>query len=130
MAILRKSADACAPGVDPPGKDKVVDFTYTSDALAQLIVDIWVNKDVEKKLLKENIGERKKHAKELLASEGYFLANPVVISEKEYRDHFRQEADNEIVFVVPDHERTTQPVIGRSLLDTAKLLMAVTPNGI
>jgi hypothetical protein len=125
VAVLKKDASACAPGVDPPGKDRVVDFSYTSDSLAQMIVDAWVDERYATDLLK------KANAKKLLAARGFFLENPVVITEEQYRNHFRQENDSEIVFVLPDRERVTQPIPpGQSLLDTARLLMAITPNGI
>jgi hypothetical protein len=125
VAILKKEAPACAPNVDPPDKDRVVDFSYTSDSLAQMIVDAWVKDGFEAELT------TKSKAKSLLAARGFFLENPVVITEKQYNDHFRREDDREIVFVIPDRNRVTQRIPpGQSLLDTARLLMAITPNGI
>jgi hypothetical protein len=126
MAILKKDApDQLANEPDPQGKDRVVDFSYTSDSLAQMIVDAWVDEEFRNRLLK------KENAKSLLAARGFYLENPVVITEEQFNNHYRQENDNEIVFVLPDASRV-QPLVpqGQSLLDTARLLMAITPNGI
>jgi hypothetical protein len=126
VAILRKNApQRLAHEPDPQGKDRVVDFSYTSDSLAQMIVDAWVDEDFRNLLL------NKENAKSLLAARGYYLENPVVITEDQFNRHYRQENDNEIVFVLPDAGRVPRQVPpGQSLLDTARLLMAITPNGI
>lgn len=127
VAILKKNApEALARDPNPQGQDRVVDFTYTSEPLAQMIVDAWVNKEFKEKLLK------KENAKALLEKRGFYLDNPVVISEEQYYKHYKQDNDNEIVFVLPDERRVT---VARAqgavdLLETAKLLMAITPNGI
>ena len=132
VGIYRKNTDeewlkTLAPCQEPePGnKDRVVDFSYTSDALAQMIVDAWVDKKFRRKLLK------KENAKPLLEERGFYLANPIVITEAAYHKNHKQEADNEVVFVLPDPRRVPRRIPqGQSLLETAKLLMAVTPNGI
>jgi hypothetical protein len=51
-----------------------------------------------------------------------------VISEEEYNAGYTRSHDGQIVFVLPNHDGTCPP--GANLLDTAKLLMAATPNGI
>ena len=53
---------------------------------------------------------------------------PVVISEDDYNAGYTRKHHNEVVFVLPNHDGTCPP--GQNLLDTAKLLMAATPNGI
>ena len=127
VAILKKNAsEASRRDPDPKGPDRVVDFTYNSEALARMIVDAWVNKDFRTKLLK------KENAKACLAERGLYLENPVVISEVDYFKHHTQDDDNEIVFVLPDERRVAAArAPGQvDLLETAKLLMAITPNGI
>jgi hypothetical protein len=126
VAILKRNApEELARQPDPQGPDRVADFSYTSDTLAQMIVDAWVDDDFRNRLL------IKANAKPLLAERGFFLENPVVITEEQYNNHYRQDNDNEIVFVLPDIRRVTRPIPhGQSLLETARLLMAITPNGI
>jgi hypothetical protein len=126
VAILKRNApEELARQPDPQGPDRVADFSYTSDSLAQMIVDAWVDEDFKEQLLK------KENAKSLLAERGFYLENPVVITEEQYNNHYRQDDDNEIVFVLPDAERVSRQISqGQSLLETARLLMAITPNGI
>lgn len=63
---------------------------------------------------------------------GIDLERAVIISEEEHDNDYTMESDFEVVFVLPDEPRvhdqthTAQPL----LLQTAKLLMACTPNGI
>jgi hypothetical protein len=117
--------------------DKVADFSYQNDVLAQWIVDIWTgpaNNPLTAPAT--NIVEytqRSNYAKAALAARGIYLEKPIVITEKEYEDGFSlQDAgigqDIGIVFVVPRPARATTG--GPPLLETAKMLMAVTPNGI
>jgi hypothetical protein len=126
VAILKpKASEELRRTPNPQGPDVVVDFSYTSDSLAQMIVDAWVDEDFRKKLLK------KENAKSLLAARGFYLENPIVISEDDYRKNYTQDDDNEVVLVLPNPRHVTRQIPpGQSLLETAKLLMAVTPNGI
>ena len=112
---------------DKAQKDKVADFNMApSDSLAQMIVDAWLDKDFKKLLLDPA------NAKALFAQRGYYFdgtsKTPVVISEETYSMGYSHNHHNELVFVLPNHDGTCPP--GKSLLDTAKLLMAATPNGI
>ena len=62
---------------------------------------------------------------------GFNLVRAVVISEEEHdNDYVMQDqfADTEVVFVLPNNTRID--LDGVHLLETAKLLMACTPNGI
>lgn len=134
VGIYKKDADQVSlknlPPCEEPGpgnslnKDRVVDFSYTSDALAEMIVEAWTDEAYRTKLL------NKEDAKELLAQRGFYLENPIVITEDQFNKHYRQEDDREIVFVLPDVTRVTRREQGQSLLETARLLMAITPNGI
>lgn len=105
-------------------KVPVADFSYQNDSLAQMIVDAWVSDDFKEKLLK------KENAKTLLAERGIFLQNPVIIDEASYwTDKHTKDADDEVVFVLPDRKRVDMRK-PQSLLETARLLMACVPNGI
>jgi len=112
---------------DKAQKDQVADFSMApSDSLAQMVVDAWVDKDFRKLLLDPA------NAKALFAQRGFYwngtTRTPVVITEKDYENGYSHNHHNELVFVLPDHDGTC--AAGKSLLETAKLLMAATPNGI
>jgi hypothetical protein len=118
-----------APGIykDAAKKQQVADFNYSpNDSLAQLIVDAWVDPHFRTILLQPG------NAKALFATRGFFWngtsKNPVVISEADYNKGYPRKSDNDVVFVLPDHAGTCPP--GQTLLESARLLMAVTPNGI
>jgi hypothetical protein len=61
------------------------------------------------------------------AAPGYNLKRAVIISEDEHDKGYTMETDDEVVFVLPNKSRLGA---GANLLETAKLLMACTPNGI
>jgi hypothetical protein len=100
--------------------DKVADFTYQSDALAEMIARAWTDPTFRTNI-KTPAG-----AKAELAARGFSLMNPIVIEESTYLGGYYAPADA-VVFVIPDQSRITT---GGPLLETAKLLMALTPNGI
>jgi hypothetical protein len=58
------------------------------------------------------------------------LTGAVVITEQEHDNDYIMQSSDDIVFVLPDQSRVTLVPAGQPLLDTAKLLMACTPNGI
>lgn len=58
------------------------------------------------------------------------LTGAVVITEAEHDNDYIMQSGDEIVFVLPDQNRVTLTPTGPTLLNTAKLLMACTPNGI
>jgi hypothetical protein len=110
------------------------DFSYhPNDSLAQMIVDAWVDKDFRDQLLERQASkvtdEAARLAKTSLMGRGLYLQRAVVISEDEYNNGYQMGEPNEVVFVLPDHD-LVEPRPGQSLLDTARLLMASTPNGI
>jgi hypothetical protein len=51
-----------------------------------------------------------------------------MIEEKTYYQDYEMQDDNEVVFVLPQRPDDIPP--GHALLETARLLMAITPNGI
>jgi hypothetical protein len=56
------------------------------------------------------------------------LKRAVIISEDEHDSGYTMETENDVVFVLPNKDRAV--LTGGNLLNTAKLLMACTPNGI
>jgi hypothetical protein len=114
-------------------ESRVADFSYApNDTLAQLIVDCWVDKNFRDILLNGAIGDRKKAAKALFGAQGFFWngtsRTPLVITEAEFDQGWVLSEPGELCFVLPDHDGTCPP--GQNLLETARLLMAATPNGI
>jgi len=143
-AMLPVAARAATPkkrGIyaDPSLTDKVADFSYQNDVLAQLIVDIWTSPVPHPLITPTGPGTqpsdyltRSGSAQTALATRGIYLARPIVITEDEYEDGFSLASaglspTNGVVLVVPRYARATA---GQPLLETAKMLMAVTPNGI
>jgi hypothetical protein len=112
---------------DKAKKDKVADFTLApNDAVAQMIIDAWCDDGFKQVLLNPD------NAKALFAARGLFwngtTLTPVVISEDDYNNGYTKKDKNHLVFVLPNHNGQCPP--GQTLLDTARLLMACTPNGI
>jgi hypothetical protein len=133
-----------APGGGAPNDDnlvdRVADFSYQSDALAQLIVEMWLG-NYGNLITPSGVGTtpaqyqaRSAAAKVALAARGLYLQQPIVLTEIEYDGGFSLADANlpsAIVFVVPDQNRATTTVATPpALLETAKMLMAITPNGI
>lgn len=102
-----------------------------TDSLAQLIIDAWADpghlleRDARTKLpTKRAVQDATARVKKA----GYDLDRAVVITEAEHDNDYLMQSDNEIVFVLPNENRVTSPP--KNLLDTAKLLMGCTPNGV
>jgi hypothetical protein len=121
-------------------EDKVADFSYQSDLLAQLVADIWTGAQANlitpsgPNTTRAEYQQRSTLAKAALAARGIYMEKPIVITEDEYDDGFVLEnaglsATVGVVFVVPRPTRATT-LSGTPLLETAKMLMAITPNGI
>ena len=105
--------------------------------IAQVIVNAWQNHpDLNKILERNTTGANKGMATDDAVSQattainaalpGYSLKSAVIISEAEHDSGYTMETEDEVVFVLPNFAR----VSGANLLETAKLLMACTPNGI
>ena len=110
-------------------EQRVAEFSYQSDALADLIVEAWTEKAFRDTLTKQTNSEaqRSAAAKDALDDRGIHLLKPMVISEAEYYAGYTMLDNTGVVFVLPDVERVDT---SRPLLESAKLLMACTPNGI
>jgi hypothetical protein len=110
-------------------------FSYApNDSLAQMIVDAWVDDDFRKQLTGRKADgsatdDARESARISLAARGIYLKSAVVITEDEYDNDYILDDADEVAFVLPNQTRVT-PRSGQSLLDTARLLMAATPNGI
>ena len=107
--------------------DKVADFSYQNDALAQMIVDAWTNAAFYNSLIDPPTATRVSNAKAALEARGIYLMHPIVLKEEEYENGWPLHDANGVIFVLPKRTRATA---GKPLLETAKLLMACTPNGI
>ena len=105
-----------------------------TDALAQVIIDAWNNKTLRDQLLDRDLKTKLptqgavQAATKRITAAGYDLKRAVVITEAEHDNDYIMQSDDEIVFVLPNHTRIT--AAPANLLDTAKLLMGCTPNGI
>lgn len=150
MAIFRKKTPKAIQyekdlGIkDPDQYLQVPDFTYSSDSLAQWIVDAWVDEDYRKLLLDRDgtgaVTQRAADAaRKALHERGIYLERAVVISADEYYAGYTNpdQYPNEVVFVLPYNSEagapeyaTPRPGRSETLLETAKLLMATVPNGI
>lgn len=116
--------------LDTNKQDRVADFSYQSDSLAQMVVEAWTDQHFQAWLLTRQADGSSPNAKASLDGRGIYLSNPVVITEAEYYQGYHMPDPNGVVFVLPNEPRTGTPPQHRSLLETARLLMACTPNGI
>ncbi len=130
MAIHKK-----VPDKKHPGKDKhlvLPAFSFApTDGLARMIVDAWANPGhlLERDPNTHLPTQRAVHeATARIKQAGFDLERAVVITEVEHDSDYVMQSDNEIVFVLPNKDRVASPT--KNLLDTAKLLMGCTPNGI
>jgi hypothetical protein len=122
----------------------VPEFAMPPDAvsgIADLIVDIWQHPSDAKydKLMNRvnvpTIGTvatidavQQATAAINAAAPGYNLNRAVIISEEEHDAGYTMEKPDDVVFVLPRASRVN--LAGGNLTQTAKLLMACTPNGI
>ena len=136
MPIIKRIDDN-RPNAAPGAKRDITQpsFSYApTDALADVIVRAWSNGNFYSDLMqRDNTGAPTPTAvaaaTAAINGAGFDLQRAVVISEQEHDDDYRMRADNEVVFVLPNKNRA-KAIPEHSLLVTAKLLMACTPNGI
>jgi hypothetical protein len=132
MAIHRK-VKGKRPHSNVALEETVPVFSYDPAKLAPVIVSLWTNplRVFERDANGNPTTNAVKDATDLINGAGFDLVRAVIISEEEHDNHFTMQEDNEVVFVLPNKNRFKTPVAsGHNLLDTAKLLMACTPNGI
>jgi hypothetical protein len=121
----------------------VPEFAIPPDAvpgIAQVIVDIWQNKPGLDKIFDRNLtganqgmatDDAVKQATAAInaAAPGFNLQRAVIIREVEHDKGYTMEFENDVVFVLPNPGRV-KDVAAANVIQTAKLLMACTPNGI
>lgn len=128
-------------------------FSYSDPGLMELIVQAWADNPfnhggVNVQHLRAELMHRdpqtglpdQRARDAALAAVNFFttmkLVSAVVISEDEHDDDFTMQDDNQVVFVLPNSSRVNlpnnvpQPPSPPDLLNTARCLMACTPNGI
>jgi len=141
---IRKKVKFRAAGAtfDTVSEVTVPSFSYNNPGLADLIVKAWTDDPFRDALLERNPGTGRptanavKKATEQVNSFGKLtLKRAVVISEAEHDGNYTMEDDDEVVFVLPNKGRQPAPPPSSAptpaeLLETAKLLMSCTPNGI
>jgi hypothetical protein len=135
------------PGVGPanaagaPTDVTMPAFSFSpNEALAEMIVQAWTIQAFQDQLLDRDTSVTPpkvtdaavKAATDAVNAAGFNLKRAVVITEKEHDNNYKmQQPETEVVFVLPNPKRLgTSFVPGESLLDTARMLMACTPNGI
>jgi hypothetical protein len=122
------------------GNDDITtpDFQLAPEAIegiAEVIVELWNDENLRKAVMKRKpqgfaTDQAVIEATNLInaADPTYNFTRCVIISEEEHDNGYRMEKDEDVVFVLPSEKRIVPN--GASLLHTAKLLMACTPNGI
>ncbi|WP_454628156.1 hypothetical protein [Bradyrhizobium cenepequi] len=131
MAICKKVIDR-RPNTSPNTQRDVTQpfFAFPpNNALAQVIVDLW--QDTGHILDRHNNRPTQQavdEATQKIRAAGFDLKRAVIITEDEHDDDYFVEDELEVVFVLPNKKRVIDNPA--HLLDTAKLLMACTPNGI
>ncbi|HUL89380.1 MAG TPA: hypothetical protein VLU23_14520 [Pseudolabrys sp.] len=137
MAIHRKAKDKRKHA--PANSDLDVtlpSFSFPpSDKLAQIVIDAWAEGDTSPLLERDPqtgnpTSDAVDAATERVKAAGYDLKCAVVITEEEHDNDYTMQKPNEVVFVLPNRNRVKSFSDQARLLDTAKLLMACTPNGI
>ena len=109
------------------------------DGIAHVILNAWNGDASLNKILERfNAGPKKgmatqdavTQAKTAInaAAPGYNLQRAVIITEDEHDSGYTMETEDDVVFVLPNASRVD--LNGANLIETAKLLMACTPNGI
>jgi hypothetical protein len=109
-------------------------LSYPDTDLPRVIVEVWNNR---RHILDRDPGsniptqQAVAEATDLINREtGMALRRAVIITEEEHDKHYVMQDDDEIVFVLPNPTRTIPGASQHQLLESAKLLMACTPNGI
>lgn len=115
---------------DAAEQNRVADFSYQNDSVAQMITEAWTDQPFQQQILTRLQDGSSPNTKAALQARGIYLTNPVVITEAEYYAGYVMPDPNGVVFVLPNEPRIDAPPQHQSLLETARLLMACTPNGI
>jgi hypothetical protein len=112
------------------------DFAYEPTAkLADVVIKAWQDPGFRSDLLDRNgpwvTPLAVTTATTAINNAGIKLTRAVVITEDEYDNDYQAQAPDEVVFVLPNTTRVSNLSLSATdLKETAKLLMAATPNGI
>ena len=135
MGVIKRVQDHAHPGHTKDVTMPVFSY-FPNDGLAQVVVDAWTDSGIRTKLLQRDASGNPTTVAVTEATQrinlqgGFNLQRAVVISEDEHDNDYTMQQDNEVVFVLPKENRFVAGTVGLSLLNTARLLMACTPNGI
>ena len=128
MAIRKKVHIKAHPGQTKDVTIPALGYEPT-DGLAQVILEAWANPG--NLLQRDNNGNPTQasvnEATAKINDAGFDLKRAVIITEEEHDNDYTMQDSDEVVFVLPNKSRA---VAATHLLQTAKLLMACTPNGI
>jgi hypothetical protein len=108
-------------------------ISYTDDDLPTVITTVWATPghilDRDGKGVPTT--QAAQEASDLINNEtGMKLKRAVIITEEEHDNDYTMQDDDEVVFVLPNRTRVVANANNNQLLESAKLLMACTPNGI
>jgi hypothetical protein len=109
-------------------------ISYSDPDLPNVIVKVWANPgNILKREQDTKVPTQQavKEATDLINAEtGMKLKRAVIITEEEHDNDYTMQDDDEVVFVLPNKSRVDSSANSNQLLESAKLLMACTPNGI
>jgi hypothetical protein len=101
-----------------------------------VIVKVWTTKTIEDDVLERTAkgvptaGAVNKATDLVNTETGMKLKRAVIITEEEHDNDYTMQSDDEVVFVLPNESRIVAGATQSELLESAKMLMACTPNGI
>jgi hypothetical protein len=113
-------------------------FAYDPSKLAPVIVTLWNDASYPNLAVLQRNAKGNPTSAALAAAKAvintsttnFNLERPVIITEAEHDADWYMDDDTEVVFVLPNKPRVASGSSATQLLETAKLLMACTPNGI
>jgi hypothetical protein len=111
---------------------KVIDTSYDSFKLADLVAEAWLNQTLRDALTTGPQGPRETKAQAELLARGIHVTKAIVLTEDEYKEGWQLDDDDEVALVLPSKTRVKIPggATKNDLLETARMLMACTPHGI
>jgi hypothetical protein len=135
MAIIKKVKDKRPAKTGQDIRDVTQpSISYDNPDLAQVIVDLWADpQNVLDRTTKgvPTSGAVTTATNLINSGTGMKLKRAVVITEEEHDNDYTMQDDDEVVFVLPNKTRANfAGTTSNQLLETAKMLMACTPNGI
>ena len=137
MAIIKKVKDKRPAKSGQDIRDITQpSISYSNEDLANVIVKVWTTKTIEDDVLERTgkgvpTANAVTKATTLINTEtGMKLKRAVIITEEEHDNDYTMQDDDEVVFVLPNESRVVAGATPNELVESAKMLMACTPNGI